>query len=138
MSLPFHSSYPVSSLTVVFHYVSILITGAGIFGMMYTVAASPTRTVSRLGLRGLKRQRALDKSESWRTLEPFVRWLGVRVSGVISDEMAAKIDEQISLAGDYMGITADEFVAMSIMSAIGGLISGILIGWVSELRSYNI
>ena len=34
--------------------------GVGFFIAMYAIAAAPTRIASRLGLRGLKRQRAVE------------------------------------------------------------------------------
>ncbi len=103
----------------------------GIF--FWSIAASKTRVASRLGLRGLKRQQALASNEFWRSVEPLVRWLGVRVSGIPTDEQRASIDEQIGLAGDYMGLTADEFIALTILSSIGGLFSGIALGYMFDL-----
>src|SRR6185437_6480608 len=111
-------------------YATLVLIGMGVAGALYTVASAPTRVAGRLGLRGLKRTRMLAKSEMWQSLEPFVRWLGVRVSGIISEEMRAKIDEEIALAGDYMGLTADEYVALSIMTCVAGLIGGYILGQV--------
>ncbi|WP_394847228.1 type II secretion system F family protein [Pendulispora brunnea] len=129
------SSYPLTFQTTLLRHAVLLVIGVGLMIGVYVIAAAPTRVASRLGLRGLKRQRTLEKSEGWQNVEPFVRWLGVRVSGVISDGTRAKIDEQISLAGDYMGITADEFVAMSILSSIGGFLAGYVLGLVSGVGS---
>ncbi len=99
----------------------------------YGVASAPSRTASRLGLRGLKRQRVLQQNELWASIEPLVRWLGVRVSGLATDEQRAKLDEQIGLAGDYMGLTADEYIALTLISAVGGAIVGAFGGYVLEL-----
>ncbi|WP_394822894.1 type II secretion system F family protein [Pendulispora albinea] len=125
--------YLLSLQTIILRHATLIVFGLGLFAMTYIIAAAPTRVASRLGLRGLKRQRALEKSEGWQSAEPLVRWLGVRVSGVVSDDMRTKIDTQISLAGDYMGLTADEFVAMSVLSSIGGFAAGLLLGWISGL-----
>lgn len=99
----------------------------------YAIASSPTKIASRLGLRGLKRQRVLLQNELWQTLEPIVRWLGVRVSGILSDGQRGEIDRQISLAGDYMGLTADEFIALTLLSTLGGGLVGAVIGWALDL-----
>ncbi|HWL88006.1 MAG TPA: hypothetical protein VNO21_19520, partial [Polyangiaceae bacterium] len=125
--------YRLTSEALALRYTSIALMGIGLMMAVYVISAAPTRIASRLGLRGLKRQRALEKSEGWRSAEPFVRWLGVRVSGVVADDSRAKIDDQIGLAGDYMGLTADEFVALSVLSSIGGLCAGVLLGAVSGL-----
>ena len=99
----------------------------------YAIAASPTRIANRLGLRGLKRQRVLLQNELWQSVEPIVRWLGVRVSGILGDGQRAEMDRQISLAGDYMGLTADEYLALSILSTFAFGIVGAFVGWLLDL-----
>lgn len=112
--------------------------GIGLVGLgaavaTYVVAASPSRTASRLGLRGLKRQKALRENASWSAIEPLVRWLGVRLSGAISDEQHAALDRQLYLAGDYLGLTPEEYVALSVLSGIGGLVAGVVAGWATGI-----
>jgi tight adherence protein C len=111
----------------------VAVVGLAVFLLAYAIASAPTRIASRLGLRGLKRQRAILKNELWSQVEPIVRWLGVRVSGVVSDEQRGAIDRQIALAGDYMGLTADEFVALSILSTLVGLAVGAMAGYLLDL-----
>ncbi len=106
--------------------------GVGFFIAMYAIAAAPTRIASRLGLRGLKRQRAVEEPGAWSSFEPFVRWLGVRVSGILPDEYRNKMEEQITLAGDYLGITTDEYLALSILASLGGIVGGALLGVMSD------
>ena len=79
--------------------------GLAILIGMYALAAAPTRIASRLGLRGLKRQRALAEPGGWSTIEPLVRWLGVRVSGILPEEQRNALDEQIT-ASDAATLTA--------------------------------
>ena len=50
----------------------------------FALTLAPSMVASRLGLRGLKRQRALEQSVIWRAIEPLVRWLGVRFGSVLS------------------------------------------------------
>jgi len=135
---PFQSDYPLTGQTAVLRHAVLAVVGLGLFVAAYAIAGAPTRVASRLGLRGLKRQRALEKGEGWKNTEPFVRWLGVRVSGIVGEETHAKIDEQIGLAGDYMGITADEFVAMSVIATLCGLFAGWLVGAVSGVGNVAI
>jgi tight adherence protein C len=98
--------------------------GLAIVLAIYGVASAPTRVAARLGLRGLKRQRALSGDGTWPQLEPLVRWLGI-----LSEETRTKLDEQISYAGDFLGLTSDEFFALMIVGAIGGLILGAVVGF---------
>ena len=114
-------------------YVVILLLSAAAAIAVYAVASAPSRVASRLGMRGLKRLRALEKNEQWRQLEPFVRWFGVRVSGLLTEEQRKSLDKQLSLAGDYLGITAEEYVGLSILSFIGGIVFGTLAGWVTGM-----
>lgn len=94
----------------------------------YIIAATPSRVASRLGMRGLKRQRALKESPLWEQVEPLVRWLGVRISGTIDDATRRKLDASLSAAGDFWGITADEYIALSILSGLGGFVVGSVFG----------
>jgi tight adherence protein C len=106
--------------------------GVSLFLVVYAMASAPTRIASRLGLRGLKRQRALSEPGMWPQFEPLVRWLGVRVSGLLPDEQRNKLDEQITMAGDYLGITTDEYLALCVLSFIGCVIAGVVLGYMAD------
>jgi tight adherence protein C len=106
--------------------------------LAYGIASAPTRVANRLGLRGLKRQRVLAQNELWASIEPIVRWLGVRLSGILSDAQRAAIDRQIGLAGDYMGLTADEYLALTVVSAVAGAVLGAFAGWMLELGGITV
>lgn len=95
---------------------------------MYALASAPSRVASRLGMRGFKRKRALEENDAWAQIEPFVRWLGVRISGIPTEAQRNAIEKKLGFAGDWLGITADEFIALSIISFIGGLGFGALAG----------
>jgi tight adherence protein C len=99
-----------------------------LFFASYAVASAPTRIASRLGMRGFVRRKMIESNPLWAQLEPVVRWLGVRVSGVVSETQRNSLDEQIDLAGSYLGLTAEEFVGLSILSAILGGLFGIVFG----------
>lgn len=113
-------------LVLILRYLALLVMGGAVFAAVYVVASAPSRVASRLGLRGLKRQRIIADNELWAQLEPLVRWFGVRLSGVLSDEQHKKLDEKIALSGDFMGVTPDEFVGLSIVTGIGGLLLGVV------------
>jgi tight adherence protein C len=99
----------------------------------YTVGSAPTRVASRLGLRGLKRQRALESNGLWAAIEPLVRWLGVRVSGIPSEEQRIALDRQISLAGDFLGMTAEEYLALYIVTSAAGSAVGAAVGFFLDM-----
>lgn len=117
----------------VFWLLGLVVLGAAVFAIVYIVAAAPSRVASRLGLRGLKRQRALAENDTWASVEPLVRWLGVRVSGLPNEEQYRTLDEQIGLAGDFMGLTADEFLALMVLGGFGGAVAGGFLGWLYQM-----
>ncbi len=112
----------------VLRYAFIAVVTVAVFMAVYAVASTPSRVASRLGMRGLKRQRAIADNPAWAQVEPLVRWLGVRVSGIIGDGLRNKMDRQLMLAGDYLGLTPEEYVALSILSGIAGVAFGALAG----------
>jgi tight adherence protein C len=71
----------------------------------------------------------------WAALEPIVRWLGVRISGLPTETQRAALDRQISLAGDFLGLTSAEYLALSILSAIFGLGAGLLAGFFLDMKA---
>lgn len=87
--------------------------------LVFGLVSTPSMAPNRLGLRGLKRQRAI-ASGSFAPLEPLVRWLGVRFGGALPDRARRKLDAQISAAGDVLGLTAEEYVALMLLSALAG------------------
>jgi len=98
----------------------LLLLGLVVAGTLYWVALRPSRTSTRLGLRGLKRQQSLLRP-TWGTVEPFVRWMGVRVAPFLSHKKRAEYDAFLTHAGDYLGMTAEEYFACIVtMSLLGG------------------
>jgi tight adherence protein C len=128
----------VSVQTQVLRAAALLTLVVAVMAFAYGIASAPTRVANRLGLRGLKRQRVLAQNELWAGIEPLVRWLGVRLSGILTDSQRAELDRQIGLAGDYMGITADEYLALTLVSAVGGGIVGAFAGWMLELGGITV
>ncbi|HEX3769501.1 MAG TPA: type II secretion system F family protein [Polyangiaceae bacterium] len=94
----------------------------------YAVVQAPRGDNRRLGLRGLKRARALEDSEVWGYFEPIVRWLGVRLSGLLTASSRETLNRQISVAGDFMGLLPEELVAMALVTALLGLGAGYWVG----------
>ncbi len=115
----------------VWHWRIILIAFAAIVtgGPALWMALRPTRTASRLGMRGLKRQRAL-LNPTWAALDPLVRWMGLRVSGVLDEKTRTKIDKNLTYAGDFMGVTCDEYVAMLVLAGVAGAALGGVVAFI--------
>lgn len=110
---------PLTILRLTFLAGSCVATSA----LAYGVATAPARPPARLGIRGLKRQRALQTS--FAMIEPLVRWLGTRFSGIVPEATYERIDRSIILAGDYLGLTPEEYVACTLLGGLAGVLFGL-------------
>jgi tight adherence protein C len=108
-------------------WLAVLLSCAGVGALVCAVLCAPSRPPGALGVRGLKRQRAL-QDPAWRAVEPAVRWLGDRLSGVLTVRQTSALDRQLVLGGDYLGLVPSEYVALSILSLVGGLAASLLLG----------
>jgi tight adherence protein C len=108
-------------------------TAVALFTFTWVIVSTPQVEGKRLGLRGLKRKRALQKTPLWSSLEPIVRWLGARFSALLSDEQKASLNLQIALAGDYMGLLPEELIGFCIVSGILGIFAGSIAGYTTGM-----
>lgn len=100
----------------------------------YGIARAPARAVTKLGPRGLKRQRALFDGDWFPMVEPLLRWCGTRLSGIVPDGMYKALDRRLMRAGDYLGITPDEYVVVVAGGSLLGLAAG---AWHSQAFDYG-
>ena len=104
-----------------------------VLALAYASAAAPQGDALRLGLRGLKRSRALAQSGAWRLLEPVVRWLGERMRGWVSGSQRRYLDRQLEIAGDFLGLLPEEFMALNLLTLVFGAGLGAALGALSGL-----
>ncbi len=93
---------------------------------IYTLTSAPLAPANYLGVRGLKRQRTQQLNPVFREVEPMLRWLGVRIRPFLSHALHARIDRQITLAGDFWGLLPEECCALYVLSTLGGLAAGMV------------
>lgn len=108
---------------ITFRWLLVVLAALATGGPAFWIASRPSRPASRLGMRGLKRQRAL-LDPFWAAVEPLVRWMGVRVGGIMSDKTRTKLDRSLTYAGDFLGLTADEYGGLLVLGALVGAIIG--------------
>jgi len=116
-----------------FQLLSCAAVAASVFVLSFVAASANTAEATRLGLRGLKRQRALENVPAWSALEPLVRWLGARFAGLLSPSFREKANRKLSLAGDYLGLLPEEAIGLSVLSALAGAALGYVLGAVAEM-----
>lgn len=105
--------------TTLFEYLGLGLVGLAILVFVYQLALTPAEVQPDVGVKGLKRKAVLDEGGPFNTLEPMMRWLAARIASLPIDDMRASINAQIRHAGEYLGLTADEYLALSVFGALG-------------------
>ncbi|HKO49120.1 MAG TPA: type II secretion system F family protein [Polyangiaceae bacterium] len=98
-----------------------------LFALSYAMAGAPSGDPTRLGLRGMKRRRALAENRAWAAIEPAARWVGRRVRGLVSDRLVASLDLQITRAGDFLGLVPEELLGFSALTGVLGAAVGLIV-----------
>ena len=83
----------------------------------YQFGQVPPVTRTELGLRGLKRQRALEEG-LFRWIEPLVRVFAAWLAYLPLHGLRARAENQLKLSGSYLGLTPNEYIALSILSGL--------------------
>jgi tight adherence protein C len=96
--------------------------------LSYTVTSAPVGNANYLGLRGLQRTRAERDNPLFRQLEPTLRWLGAHLKPLLSESLRRRVDRQITLSGDFLGLLPEECLALTLLSLFAGACAGALYG----------
>lgn len=104
-------------------YAAMALAGLGIFVGVMVLAKEPPRVIQRLGLRGVKRATALEGR--FRLLEPMVRYLAAAIEKLPIDGMRRRAASDLRLAGDYLGLTPNEYIALTLLSGGAGIVVGV-------------
>lgn len=103
-------------------------TAVALFTLAALAAATGSPDQTRLGLRGIKRQRALETVPFWSSVEPLVRWVGARFAGFLPASWRQSLHLRITLAGDYLGLLPEEALGLSLLGGLAGAAAGLLVG----------
>lgn len=103
---------------------SSLLAVGGLAVLVYQLAAHPLPPRPLLGTRGLKRSRALE-APLFPIIEPIARYGAGWVERWPLRKVREPIRRRLTHAGSYLGLSADEFLALSMLCTL----SCTLIGW---------
>jgi tight adherence protein C len=106
-------------------WVSLALLCGGFAAQTYVILSAPGALPNPLGLRGLRRIRLLRNRSMMASIEPCVRWLGVRLQGMLPASTYGSIDGQLMLAGYFLGLWPQEFVALCAVSGAAGSALGL-------------
>jgi tight adherence protein C len=113
--------------TEILGYIALGLIVLALATVIYQFAKSPADLQPDVGLKGLKRKAILDEQGLFNTIEPLMRWLARRIASLPIQDTRERINDQLRQAGEYLGLTADEYLALCVISCIGMLISGLVI-----------
>ncbi len=92
--------------------------GATLAIIVYALGSHEPSRSPRTGVRGLKRQRALDAGGSFAALEPLIRNIAGWMAYIPAPNLRRQVERNIVLGGEWLGLNANEFFALSTLSTI--------------------
>ncbi len=119
--------------TQLFEYLGLgfLIVGFGLF--VYLLALTPPDIQPDVGVKGLKRKAVLDEGGPFNSVEPLMRWLAARIGALPPDETRTNINTYIRHGGEYLGLTADEYLALCVLGSITFGLIGFALDWYAQI-----
>lgn len=106
------------SSTQLFEYLAYVFVTLGVGLFAYQLALKPAEIQPDVGVKGLKRKAALDEGGPFVTIEPVMRWLAARIAALPIEDMRDNINTMIRHGGEYLGLTADEYLALCIIGSL--------------------
>jgi tight adherence protein C len=116
-------------------YASVAMIVSGLALGVFTLARNPPVETPRLGMRGLKRQDALAAGGSFAMLEPLMRMVAGWVAHLPLGERRRSVDELLKHSGGWLGLTSNEFFALSAIGLVGFTLFGLVAVTLAELPS---
>jgi len=110
---------------------ALVCTGIGV--AVYSLARTSPVSPPRLGLRGFKRHQARQLLPGFRTAEPALRFVAGWVAQLPVARLRGRADRQLRLAGDYLGLTSDEWIGAIGLGAVAGALLGAFLAFSLEL-----
>ncbi|MBI5512394.1 MAG: type II secretion system F family protein [Deltaproteobacteria bacterium] len=110
--------------------IGLLAIGLVVFGLgllVFEFGKSPADLAPEVGVRGLKRKAVMEEGGLFVQIEPMMRWLARRLQSLPIADLRARINDQLRQAGEYLGLSADEYLALCVLASIGMLLSGLLL-----------
>ncbi|MEM9068506.1 MAG: type II secretion system F family protein [Myxococcota bacterium] len=100
-------------------YAALALIGGSLFVITFVLGRNPPAARPELGSRGLKRRLALEEGGLFKTAEPAMRLVSGWFEGLSLPKLRKTVQDQITYAGDYLGLSANDFLALSLLSAVG-------------------
>lgn len=99
---------------------SLLALSVSLAAFAFLVFSGKRLDSESLGIRGLKRREALSENNSFRFIYPVVARVAQLMRYVGLPSIRAQVDTSIKQSGYFLGLSTDEFFAITILCALGG------------------
>jgi tight adherence protein C len=100
--------------------------GVAIAGLSHLLSSVPPLARPELGPRGLQRAKALELG-GFAMLEPGMRWLGALLALIPLPRLRPLLAHKLLQAGDYLGLCADEVLALTVIGTTAGAVLGSIV-----------
>jgi tight adherence protein C len=114
----------------VYQWLALFGTAASIgYGSFRLMSAKPAATPV-LGSRGERRQKAVERNQLFALFEPAIRLIGAWFAAIPLEATRAKTEKLLADSGYYLGVTADEYLALRAVSfVVCAFLGGMLGTW---------
>ena len=109
--------------------------GVALLTVTFVLGRNPPAPRPQLGLRGLKRKQALQRGGLFRLFEPTMRRVSGWMVGLPLQRLREKIHPSIMYSGEYLGLTPNDFVALTLISAVSMASVGLFVSYVAHVPS---
>lgn len=103
-------------LTLALVFVTVL---GGASALVFQLSKMPLAARPVLGARGLNRSRALRRGGVFAWFEPAIRLLAAWLAFLRIERLRERARRSLTHAGDYLGLSADELIALCLLSGFG-------------------
>jgi tight adherence protein C len=105
--------------SLIFKCLSLLLLAASVLGLAFAAAAVQVPVAARLGRRGAQRRLSLERGGSFGAMEPAIRFLAGVVALLPLSGLRARQELELRRADYCLGLTPDEYSALSLLAAVG-------------------
>ncbi len=112
----------------IFAYAGLALMTLSLVVGIYHFSDGPASVRPELGPRGAARRQVMSNGGLFAAIEPTIRFLAARIAYLPLGPARLRVSKKIAAAGDWLGLTADEFFGMCVLSGIaGGLLSYVFV-----------
>jgi len=105
-------------MTPLLRATAYILLASAVFITVWAVASVPVPPAPRLGHRGAERHKALETSGLFAAIEPMLRFMAGLVGRLPFGKFREDQELELRRAGNFLGLTADEYLALWLLSAI--------------------